>query len=264
MSDQAIVKAVEQPPITIKDGAPVIETSHDLKRVAALFITAGWCDRNMTKPEQVMCAIMHGQALGLNAMQAAQGIAVINGRPTAWGDTLVAVVRASGLLEYMTEKVENGVATCTVKRKGEPEPCVVTFSMEDAKKAGLAGKQGPWTQYPSRMLKLRARAFALRDTFADVLRGVAFREEVADEPGENTTRVRAAVESLTPKPLLDTEGRTVALPPPNATETIVEPVEANEDQTPFDVDGVTELMAADSGGQGTLLPPEAPSTVRRK
>ena len=55
-----------------------------------------------------------------------------------------------------------------------------TFSAEDAKRAGLAGKSGPWTQYPDRMMQLRARAFALRDTFADKLRGINVREEVQD------------------------------------------------------------------------------------
>jgi hypothetical protein len=56
--------------------------------------------------------------------------------------------------------------------------------MEDAKRAGLAGKQGPWQQYPKRMLQMRARAFALRDVFPDVLRGVYVAEEAADMPPE--------------------------------------------------------------------------------
>ena len=54
------------------------------------------------------------------------------------------------------------------------------FSMQDAKQAGLTGKQGPWSQYPRRMLQMRARAFALRDVFADVLRGVHVAEEAQD------------------------------------------------------------------------------------
>lgn len=245
---QAIVKA-EPPPIVITNGAPVIETSHDLRRVASLLLAAGWADKNLTRPEQVMCAIMHGQALGLNPMQAAQGIAVINGRPTAWGDTLVAVVRASGQLEYMTEKVENGVATCTVKRKGEPEPVVSTFSTEDAKKAGLWGKQGPWTNYPQRMLKLRARGFALRDTFADILRGVYMREEVIDDPGEGTTQVRDAVARVKgePRPLMDSNGVVVEqpqLPPPPANDEA--PIPEGTDDAPaddlFDADEIAASM----------------------
>ncbi len=45
------------------------------------------------------------------------------------------------------------------------------------KRAGLSGKQGPWTQYPKRMMKLRARSYALRDVFPDVLKGMAIAQE---------------------------------------------------------------------------------------
>lgn len=57
--------------------------------------------------------------------------------------------------------------------------------MEDARKAGLAGKQGPWTSYPKRMRQMRARAFALRDVFPDVLRGMPVAEELMDTPAGN-------------------------------------------------------------------------------
>tara|TARA_R110002020_G_scaffold37892_1_gene114463 strand:- start:30 stop:494 length:465 start_codon:yes stop_codon:yes gene_type:complete len=54
-----------------------------------------------------------------------------------------------------------------------------------AKKAKLWGKPGPWTQYPARMLQVRARAMALRDQFADVLSGIHIGEEVRDIPNGN-------------------------------------------------------------------------------
>jgi hypothetical protein len=58
----------------------------------------------------------------------------------------------------------------------------VQFSVADAKRAGLWGKSGPWTQYPRRMLQLRARGFALRDAFPDVLKGLVTAEEAQDYP----------------------------------------------------------------------------------
>src|SRR3546814_15720497 len=54
--------------------------------------------------------------------------------------------------------------------------------MDDAKKAGRAGKQGPWSQYPQRMRQMRARAWAMRDGFAEVLKGIGIAEEVRDFP----------------------------------------------------------------------------------
>jgi hypothetical protein len=131
------------------------------------------------KPENCLVAIEMGKDLGLKPMQAIQNIAVINGRPCIWGDAALAVLQSHPDFEYIDESVENGVATCKIKRKGNPE-VIRTFSESDAKKAGLFGKSGPWTTYPKRMLQLRARGFASRDSFADALKGINFREEVED------------------------------------------------------------------------------------
>lgn len=132
-------------------------------------------------PGNVLVAVQWGAEIGLAPMQAMQNIAVINGRPSIWGDALLALVRGSGSLTSITEDVTDSAATCTVQRAGEA-PVSRTFSMEDAKRAGLSGKQGPWTQYPKRMLQMRARAWALRDVFPDVLRGVHVAEEAQDMP----------------------------------------------------------------------------------
>ncbi|WP_372183195.1 hypothetical protein [Xanthomonas axonopodis] len=131
------------------------------------------------KPGNCLIAMQWGAELGLKALQAIQNIAIINGRPALWGDSVLAIVRASPLCEYVTESDDGDTATCRVKRRGEAEE-VRTFSMADAKTAGLLGKAGPWTQYPKRMRQMRARAFALRDVFTDVLRGMAIAEEIMD------------------------------------------------------------------------------------
>lgn len=135
------------------------------------------------RPGNCLVAIQWGAELGLKPLQAMQNLAVINGRPALWGDAVIALVRSSQLCEYVVETDDGTTATCKVKRRGEPEQ-VRTFSMDDARAAGLAGKQGPWTQYPKRMRQMRARAFALRDVFPDVLRGLPVAEEVMDTPTE--------------------------------------------------------------------------------
>lgn len=131
----------------------------------------------------ILVAVQWGMELGLQPMQAMQNIAVINGRPSLWGDAVIALVRSSAACEYVREEVTDTAAICRVKRRGEDEQ-VRTFSMVDAKTAGLLGKQGPWTQYPKRMLQMRARSWALRDVFPDVLRGMPIAEEVMDMPVE--------------------------------------------------------------------------------
>ena len=130
-------------------------------------------------PGNILVAVQWGMELGLQPMQAMQNIAVINGRPSLWGDSVIALVKASPTCEYIIEEVGDDSATCRVKRRGEPEQ-ERSFSTADAKAAGLLGKQGPWTQYRKRMMQMRARSWALRDVFPDVLRGMPIAEEVMD------------------------------------------------------------------------------------
>lgn len=136
-------------------------------------------------PGNAYIAMQWGMSLGLDAIQAVQGIAVINGRPSMWGDTLLALVQGSGLLEYIHEDPTEDGCTCVVKRKGQPE-LTRTFTKQDAitaklwNKKGYNGQDTPWITYPKRMMQMRARAFALRDAFADVLRGLSVAEEQQD------------------------------------------------------------------------------------
>lgn len=131
----------------------------------------------------ILVAVQWGMELGLQPMQAMQNIAVINGRPSLWGDAVIALVKSSPACEYVVEETSDDAAVCRVKRHGEPEQSR-TFTKADALKAGLLNKQGPWTQYPKRMLQMRARSWALRDVFPDVLRGMPIAEELQDMPAE--------------------------------------------------------------------------------
>jgi len=134
----------------------------------------------------ILIAMQMGMEIGLAPMQSLQSICVINGRPSIWGDGLLALVQASGLLEDIAETLDAGVATCTVQRKNWKNPVSRSFSIEDAKRANLWNKSGPWQTNPNRMLQMRARAFALRDVFADVLRGLASAEEMLDVTAQAT------------------------------------------------------------------------------
>ena len=163
------------------------------------------------KPESCLLAIQHGSEVGLSPMQSLQSIAVINGRPTIWGDAALALVQSSPVCEYVREYTEgdgdNLTAVCEAKRRGYPAPTVAKFSMADAKRAGLAGKSGPWSQYPARMLALRARGFALRNAFADALRGLITAEEAQDYPTPEPAREPVVVRPKFPQ----TESRPAAV-----------------------------------------------------
>jgi hypothetical protein len=108
------------------------------------------------------------------------------------------------------EGTPNPIAVCVAKRKGR-KPVVAKFSVEDAKRAGLWAKQGPWSAYPKRMMQMRARGFALRDAFPDVLKGLITAEEAQDYPDEAKPK---QAKDITPRNPLDM----VAPPPAPALE----------------------------------------------
>jgi hypothetical protein len=152
--------------------------------LAELVVKAGFAPKGSSVESSVV-AMIHGAKLGLDPLAAVQGIAVVNGRPTLWGDQLAAAVKGSSVfggerVEYLGSGDDAGCRV-TVWRKGEEDnPTTEVFTVRDAKRAGLWGKSGPWTQYPRQMLFNRARAFAYRHAFPDALMGMRFREEEED------------------------------------------------------------------------------------
>jgi hypothetical protein len=162
------------------------------------------------KPADIMLAVQMGSEIGLAPMQAIQNIAVINGRPSLWGDAMLGLCKQHPAWGGIKETADDTSATCEIHRKGD-NPVVVTFTTDDAKKAGLWGKQGPWQQYPKRMMQMRARSFALRDAFPDALRGLISAEEARDMPADTFqgTTIEAKAEVTPPDPVNTAPKRTV-------------------------------------------------------
>jgi len=165
------------------------------------------------KPADTLVAMMLGSELKLNPIQSLQNIAVINGRPALWGDSMQALVQAHHSFGGMTESFDDAsmTATCTVWRKGGDKH-TVHFSQSDASTAKLWGKTGPWTQYPKRMLQLRARGFALRDQFADALSGLISAEEARDMPIDITPDTQHQPKAEPSREFMDDESFAKNLP----------------------------------------------------
>lgn len=179
------MNAVTQPKPQIMAGgqvsALVPQSLDEAFRVASAMAASGMTPKGVDKPEQVLVAIMAGAELGFAPFQAMQSFAVINGKPNIWGDALPALLWSRGfkIKEWFDNDDAPTKAFCRITRP-DGEEIERSFSVADAKLAGLLGKQGPWQQYQKRMLQMRARAFAARDGAADVLRGMHVAEEVQD------------------------------------------------------------------------------------
>lgn len=172
--------------MTQRDLLPAPKTADEAMAIASRIAESGLIPKDYRgKPNDVFACMLWCHTLGMPIMQGLQSIAVINGRPSLFGDGLLAIVMASGKLEDFKETIERGndgklVATCIVKRKGLSSPVTWSFSEDDATTAGLWNRLDTWKKHPKRMLQMRARAFALRSAFPDVLSGMASAEEMQD------------------------------------------------------------------------------------
>ena len=211
-----------------------------------------------SKPGDVLAALMMGAEVGLSAIGALRGICIINGRPSLYGDAILAVCMRhpdwQPHKEWMEGTGEKAVACITVQRVGY-EPTTTRYSVDDAKKAGLWNKAGPWTTNPPRMLQMRARAFGLRDRYADALAGLASAEESMDMPDAGGPMFDVVAESTAaPAP----EGkRAPAIPQRRAQAAApTPPVDVAHDATT----GEVAPQSAENGGYGPIDPAPAKSS----
>lgn len=165
------------------------QTQAEKYEMAGVLCKSGLIPRGLDKPEKVFVALQWGHELGLSPMVAVNNIAVINGKPTLSADIMSAVVKRSpeyGGIKWieMSEKK----AECEITRilpNGEKETITSTFTIDDAQKAGLAGRE-VWVKYPKRMLKHRCLSYGLKDLFPDLLAGLYDPEEMESVQSEKT------------------------------------------------------------------------------
>lgn len=186
------VKRKELPPVKYVDGDLIPDDIGGLQRLAMLYVASGTygkllegCMNTEAAVARIALVIATGRQVGLNPHAATSNMAIVNGRMTLWGDALVAIVRSSGTCRGIqcTWDEKAKAATCIGTRlypDGSTETCTHTFGYSEAERAGYLKKSGPWSTNPPRMCQNRARAFVLRDLWADKLCGIGDYEEQVD------------------------------------------------------------------------------------
>jgi hypothetical protein len=173
-----------------KNSLVPVENFDQLMRFAELAAKSDLVPKDYKeKPSNILIAWEMGAELGLSRMQALQSIAVINGRPSVWGDAIPALAQGNPNYEWHREYYdeEKDAAVCIVKRKNAPEHRY-EFSMRDVVAGGYDKKPGPWQNERRRMMQMRARR-AFRDQFSDSLKGIYIAEEAQDIQPETTVTV---------------------------------------------------------------------------
>lgn len=157
-------------------------------RFARCYLQSRLAPAAFKNEQQLVICWAKAAELGLTPLQAIDGMTIINNRVGIMGDLALAMCEASGLLqqksvEYLGEG-EELECKITLKRKGRKAE-IYSFSVREAKAAGIYERSAVWRSYPKRMCYYRALGFGLRDEFADVLKGIKTVEELQDYPVEN-------------------------------------------------------------------------------
>jgi hypothetical protein len=156
------------------------QTMSELEKFANIVSNTDFAPKEFqNKPEACFIAMLYGKSLGLGALQALQGVCVINGKPSVYGDTFWAVILSHPDFEDCQEELGKDYAGITLKRRGR-SAWTGKFTFDDAKTAKLLGKAGPWTEYPVNQCLFRVRHRAASAIFADALKGILPREIAMD------------------------------------------------------------------------------------
>lgn len=195
----------------------------DLMQISEILVRSGMLPKTVTTKEAAAAIILKGREIGMPMMESFALINVIQGKPTIAPQGMVALVRRTGLLEYLNieHNPANTATTVRAKRKGEPET-VTTFSDEDARAMGLLGKEN-WQKQKAVMRQWRAIAANFRVTFADVIGGMYPPEELGaetDEDGELTqpeTKIVPLAELAPTDEAIDADSAPAPTPAPAST-----------------------------------------------
>ncbi len=226
MPPPAVVKPTPAP-VVIGERGVELRDFEQLQRVATMVLASGMAPKDFDNIAKISVAMLRLMELGMNPITGLDCMAVVNGRPVLWGQGPLSLVQKSGLMlpGSFAETFENSkgeriepagmpaalkggdlIAVSRAQRVGGDKGEGL-FSVQDAQRAGLWGKTGPWSQYPADMLRYKARARLLKNLFADVLRGTAIKEDldvpaeapklVVESPRGNSASLSAAVARIT-------------------------------------------------------------------
>lgn len=162
--------------------------------------------------QEISVRIITGMEMGFSAMQSIRNIYNVHGIPSPSTQGLVSLVISSPFCMYF-KKVdeESGVESCTVEtlRIGYDKPSRYTFTIAEAEKAGLMGKDN-WKHYPAVMLYKRAAAFLCREVYPDVVMGLHTVEEMesmAYSETEKQNEAEVAIQKERAEAMLNIESK---------------------------------------------------------
>ncbi len=177
---------IETTTVTTAPGEPVTISKRDATVMELAAVIAGSRDfPDCRTPEKAAVRILAGREMGVGPIASVIGIRVQSGRVSMDATLMAGCIKRSGQYDYKIELHTNEVCKLAFFENGE----VVGdsgFSADDAKMAGLAGKD-TWKQYPRNMLFARALSNGARWYCPAIFGGAIYTHEelgyAVDEEG---------------------------------------------------------------------------------
>lgn len=156
---------------------------NSLMELGATLLRSGLLPESIKKPETAVAIIIKGLELGEQPMYALSNIVIVNGKPSISAEMMLArIYRTHGKRAIRVKASEDAHCTVEYRLDGWPDIQSYTFTIQDAQRAGLTGKQ-VWKQYPAAMLRARCISAVARMAFPECIAGMY----VPGELGEPTT-----------------------------------------------------------------------------
>lgn len=156
-----------------------------MREQAGILVKTGFLPEAIRTPEQAIAIMLKGRELNVPAMYALSNIVVIKGKPVANSELMLALIyRDHGDNAIRFTQSDEKVCTIAYRRQSWAEPEMFSFSMEDAKQAGLLSNQ-TWQKYPKAMLRARCISAVARMAFADTIGGLYTPEELGASVNED-------------------------------------------------------------------------------
>ena len=121
------------------------------------------------RPDAALAVMVYGHELGLRPMTSLREVFIIEGTPSCSAKLMRSLILRAGHSLVFREVASDRCVVHGTRADGRAE-AVVTWTIEDARTAGLTGKD-VWKKYPRAMLAARATSELARLVFPDVTVG---------------------------------------------------------------------------------------------
>lgn len=167
----------------------------EVKSLGEIFVKSGFF-ADTKEQSQAIVKILAGREVGLQPIEAMTGIHIVKGKITLGANLMAAAIKKSGKYNYRVTKHTD--EECGIDfYEGTNKIGTSTFTLKDAKKAGVYVQGGSWDKYPRNMVFARALSNGVKWYCPDVFghSPVYVPEEMGVDVNEEGEPI-----NITPKP----------------------------------------------------------------